>query len=336
MMALYLLAALLACLLGAVLMLETCAPARAAVLGLALERRRAGLSWDSATIPGADMPYLEGGHGETVVLLHGFGGDKDNFVRTVTGLTRHYHVVIPDLPGFGEASRDAGADADYSIARQVDNLAAFLYKLGLERVHLGGHSMGGFIAAEFAARHPAQVASLWLLSPAGTSAGRNGELERRYAATGAFPWLLPHAAAIDELIAAATARPLLISPSYRRHLGLRGAADFALHTRIMRQLQDSPFLEARFYRIETPALIVWGEADRIHLGAGADALHAIMPNSTILRMPGIGHLAMVDAPRQCADNYLAFLVALARQRVAAGADAAGATGAATLPRTLFF
>lgn len=314
MMTLYIAAGLLAGLLVVACALELFLPQHSANLALALERRRARLSWDCASIPGATMPYLEGGRGETIVLLHGFGGDKENFIRTAVYLTRHYHVVIPDLPAFGEASRDPGAD--YSIVQQADNLRAFLYKLGLERVHLGGSAMGGFIAAEFAARHPDQVASLWLLSAAGTFAGLNGDLEREYAASGALPWLLPDAAAIDHLIAATTVRAPFIAPSFRRRLGARGAADFVLHTRVMRELQGSPFLEARFYRIETPTLIVWGSADRIHNPGGADALHAIMPNSRVIRMAGVGHLTMVEKPRQCARDYLAFLAALPRIRTA--------------------
>lgn len=291
---------------------EKLAPAQAALLGLAIERRRAGLVWDSVSIPGAEMPYLEGGHGETIVLLHSFGGDKDNFIRTAVYLTRHYHVVLPDLPGFGEASRDDGAH--YSIDQQVANLRAFLYRLGLDRVHLGGSAMGGFIATEFAARHPAQVASLWLLSGAGTAAAMDSDVVREYAATGVVPWLLPSADAFDKLLAACTTRMPFLPNSFRRHLGLRGAADFALHTRVLRELQNSPFLEARFYRIEAPALIVWGSDDRVHNASGADALQAIMPNSRVIRMAGIGHLPMVEAPRRCAADYRAFLTALGGAR----------------------
>jgi triacylglycerol lipase len=292
----------------AVIALEKLAPARAARLGLAIERRRAGVVWDSVSIPGADMPYLEGGHGETIVLLHSFGGDKDNFLRTAVYLTKHYHVVLPDLPGFGEASRDDGAH--YSIDQQVANLRAFLYKLGLDRVHLGGSAMGGFIATEFAARHPAQVASLWLLSGAGTAAAMDSDVVRAYAATGIVPWLLPSPDAFDKLLAACTSRMPFLPHSFRRHLGLRGAADFALHTRVLRELQNSPFLEARFYRIEAPALIVWGSDDRVHNASGANALQAILPNSRVIRMAGIGHLPMVEAPRRCAADYRAFLASL--------------------------
>ncbi|MDQ2820916.1 MAG: alpha/beta fold hydrolase [Pseudomonadota bacterium] len=292
----------------AVFALEHFAPSHAARICLTLERLFAGLSLDSANIPGADMPFLEGGHGETIVLIHGFGADKDNFVRTAAYLTRHYHVVIPDLPGFGDASRDL--EADYSITQQAANLRAFLYKLGLERVHLGGSSMGGFVAAEFAARYPDLVASLWLLSPAGTAAGLNQDLEREYAATGALPWLIPTVESFDQLLRATTVRPYFLPRSTRRRLALRGAADYPLHVRVMRELQNSQFIESRYFRIETPALIVWGSGDRIHQPAGADALQAIMPNSRVIRMPGIGHLPMVEAPRRCARDYLAFLATL--------------------------
>jgi len=302
--------ALLAAVCAAMFMLERFSPRRAASIGIAMERRRAGLERDSASIPGAEMPYLEGGQGDTIVLLHSFGGDKDNFTRTALYLTRHYHVVIPDLPGFGDASRDAGAR--YSIDQQVANLRAFLYKLGLDRVHLGGNAMGGFIAAEYAARYPDQVHSLWLLSASGTAAAADTDVVRTYAATGAIPWLMPEAAAFDGMLRATTARAPFIPPGMRRLLGMRGAADFPLHTRVLRELQDSPFLEARFYRIETPALIVWGVDDRVHHHAGADALHAILPHSRIVRMPGIGHLPVVEAPRLCAEDYLAFLAALPR------------------------
>jgi pimeloyl-ACP methyl ester carboxylesterase len=283
---------------------------RAAALAIAVERRRSGLVCESASIPGADMPYLEGGRGATIVLLHSFGGDKDNFTRVAAHLTRHYHVVIPDLPGFGDASRDPGAC--YSIEQQVANLRAFLYKLGLDRVHLGGNAMGGFIATEFAARYPALVESLWLLSAAGTAAATDTDVVRTYAASGAVPWLMLDAAAFDSMLTFTTTRPPFLPPGVRHMLGRRGAADFALHTRVLRELQDSPFLDARFYRIDTPALIVWGSDDRVHHSAGADALHAILPHSRIVRMEGIGHLPVIEAPRQCADDYLAFLAALPR------------------------
>src|SRR5471030_1702940 len=124
---------------------ERLAPLTAARLGLALERRRSGLRLGDVQHqqqPGLRMPYLEGGSGDTLVLVHGFAGDKDNFTRMARFLTPHYRVICPDLPGFGDASRDPGAS--YAIAAQVERLRAFLDVHAPGRIHLGGNSMGGY------------------------------------------------------------------------------------------------------------------------------------------------------------------------------------------------
>jgi abhydrolase domain-containing protein 6 len=112
------------------------APYTSARMGLALEQRRAGLEEAVARIPGFEMPYLHGGEGEPLLLVHGFGADKNNFTRVARLLTPQYRVVIPDLPGFGEASKPA--DASYAIDDQVERLRQFAQGLGLTRVHLGG------------------------------------------------------------------------------------------------------------------------------------------------------------------------------------------------------
>jgi pimeloyl-ACP methyl ester carboxylesterase len=182
-----------------------------------------------------------------------------------------------------------------------------MQKLGIARAHLGGNSMGGFIVAEYAARYPAQVASLWLLDAAGTAAAYDNPLFRHYQQTGEMPLLLRSPDGIGPMLRACTFRPPFVPYSVKHQLGKRGAADFALHTRIMRQMEQSPLLESRFRAIATPALIVWGDQDAILHPAGAAALEAIMPNSEVVLMPDVGHLPMLEAPRRTAASYLAFL-----------------------------
>ena len=75
------------------------------------ERQRAGLVRKEIRLPdGANYAYLEGGQGEALVLLHGFGANKDTFARTSRYLTSHYRVVVPDHIGFGESNHPAAAD----------------------------------------------------------------------------------------------------------------------------------------------------------------------------------------------------------------------------------
>lgn len=134
------------------------------VSGLArdFERSRSGLASRAVTLPdGLRMAYFEGGRGDTLVLLHGSGADKDHFAPIAPFLTRHYRIVVPDLVGSGDSSHPAGADL--SPSAQADRLVAFCRALGIERPHVGGSAMGGRIALVWAAHQPAQVQSLWVL-----------------------------------------------------------------------------------------------------------------------------------------------------------------------------
>src|SRR4051812_34081180 len=161
------------------------APGPVTRLALRAERGFSGLSVKQAEVEGFAMPYLEGGSGDALVLIHGFAGDKDNFTRVARFLTRHYRVIIPDLPGFGDASRDMAAS--YRMADQVRRVHALLGQLGIKQVHLGGNSMGGFIAALFAATHPGMTSSAWLLDAAGTTAAHDTPMIHHYLATGDMP-----------------------------------------------------------------------------------------------------------------------------------------------------
>ena len=286
--------------------LDFIAPAWMARRWLALERARAGLRARRADIPGFSMPYLDGGQGEPLVLVHGFGGDKDNFTRIAGFLTSRFRVIAPDLPGFGEASRDPAAR--YHIDAQVERLHAFISGLRLGPVHLGGNSMGGFIAAQYAATYPDEVRSLWLLDAAGATLARGTELIARYIDSGEMPLLVRREADYDALLRAVAHRMPLLPHSVRRALARRAVADFALHTRIFREIGlESPTLDARYPAIRVPTLIVWGRDDRILSPAAGEAMRQWIPRSRLVVMDATGHLPMIERPRAAAADFLAFV-----------------------------
>jgi pimeloyl-ACP methyl ester carboxylesterase len=109
--------------------------------------------------------YYEGGQGPTIVLLHGFAASKEVWLPVAPLLTAHFHVVIPDLPGWGESSRNAGAS--YNIDNQAERLNDFIQTLHLQHALIVGHSMGGAIAGVYAAEHPQDVAELALVDSFG-------------------------------------------------------------------------------------------------------------------------------------------------------------------------
>jgi pimeloyl-ACP methyl ester carboxylesterase len=301
-------ASVLAVVLGGVAA-EYCLPRAAARGWLALTRAVGGMRERRAALGGLTIPYLEGGAGEPLVLVHGFGGDKDNYSRIAGYLTPKFRVLAPDLPGFGAAPREPSAD--YRIAAQVQHLRSFVAALGLGRVHLGGNSMGGFIVSEYAARFPSEVASLWLLDPAGTSAALDTPMLRTYLDTGEIPLLVRDEQAFRHLLAATMHRKPWIPASLRRVLAQRAAADFDLHARIFRQVRiDSPLLEPLLPSITAPTLIVWGAHDRVLNPAAAASLQSAIARSIVEIMPDVGHLPMLECPRACARRYLEFRAAL--------------------------
>jgi pimeloyl-ACP methyl ester carboxylesterase len=290
----------------ALILFDRLAPIATGRAGLRLERRRSGLSESHAQIPGFRIPYLQGGpsDGEVLLLIHGFGGDKDNFTRMARFLTPHYRVICPDLPGFGDASRDLSAD--YRMADQVERMRVLLDQLGIKKIHLGGNSMGGFIAAQFCASYPERVASLWLLDAAGTAASHDSAVLHHYLLTGEMPLLLRTEQDFAALMQATTHRPPFLPYSVRTLLARRAIADYALHSRIMPQLVESPLLETQYRSLPTPCLITWGAEDLILNPAGTESFRVLFPNSQVDMMPGVGHVPMLEAPKQSAMRYLSF------------------------------
>ncbi|CAO5192042.1 2-hydroxy-6-oxonona-2,4-dienedioate hydrolase [Frankia sp. AiPs1] len=110
---------------------------------------------------------LETGAGEPLVLLHGTGGHLEAFTRNLRALGARYRVIAYDFPGHGWTTTTTH---DLEIDDYLEHLGGLLDVLGLDRVHLSGESLGGWVAVKFAARHPERVHRLVLNTPGGTMA----------------------------------------------------------------------------------------------------------------------------------------------------------------------
>ncbi len=271
------------------------------------ERSRAGLEARELEAAGFRIAYLEGGSGEPLLLLHGIGGDKDHWTRVAPYLTSRFRVIAIDAPGFGESSRRD--DVHYAARDQVGYLHAIVDALDLDSFHLGGNSMGGWISATYAATYPSKVKSLWLLAPGGVGDGPTGELAGLEPGDH-IPLFARSPEELAGLLEHATSKPPYLPRAIIQQLGERAAADYALHSRIFHELNAewaAESLEARMAGIETPTRIVWGEEDRLLPVTGSDKLHATMPKSSVLRLPGIGHVPQFEAAKVVALDYVAFV-----------------------------
>lgn len=315
MLILKLFAALLALTIAVYIGLYFLAPRKIADTAMSLERMRSGLQRSELDIEvdgrSFHIVYLEGGPASAppLLLLHGIGADKDNWTRVGSVLTKRYRVYAIDIPGFGESSKPA--DARYRIGDQVERVAAVANKLGLDRFHLGGNSMGGWIAAAYAMAHPDQVQSLWLLDPAGVFGAEESEMMKLMAAGMPLPLFARSKQDFGRLMQFVMQKPPFIPAPVRQVLIERQIANYKLNEFIFGEVReqsgslDGALAEQR-PPLATPTLIVWGDRDRVLHPSGAKILNRLLPHGEVAMMEGIGHLPMLEAPWASSARYLLF------------------------------
>ncbi len=279
-------------------------PENATHFAVSAERSRSNLVRKEIDLAGGlHYVYLEGGQGEPLLLLHGFGADKDNFTRVARFLTPHYRVIIPDHIGFGESSHPQ--EADYAPPAQVERLRSLAQALGVKTLHLGGSSMGGQIAMDYAAHYPAEVRSLWLLDPAGVWSVPQSELRKIMEQTGRNPLLARNEDEFAQIFSFVMSDPPFIPRPMLNVMAQQRIRNFSLEERIFKQISTYS-VEKEIAGMDIPALIVFGERDRAISPATAEDLHKLLPHSQVIIMQGLGHLPMLEKPEQSAKDYLRF------------------------------
>jgi abhydrolase domain-containing protein 6 len=249
-------------------------PTPFARLLLALERRACGFASCRQQVGDIDWHYLDGGRGETLVLLHGFNADAHHFVRVGRFLRKRFRILAPDLPGFGQ-TRYPG-ELSFDIDAQATRVLDWLDALGIERCYLGGNSMGGYVAAAIARLAPERITALWLLAPGGLQDAPYAELFQEVAAGRHNPLVVRDQADFERLVDMCFVRRPWMPHPIRAYLAKRAAAGCERALGIFAALRfNSPPLESFAAEISTPTLIVWGDHDRVlHPGRSGAARFA--------------------------------------------------------------
>lgn len=272
------------------------------------ERNKSDLQVKSLTLASGDkIVYAENNSlaGEPLLLIHGFGGNKDNFTRIADQL-EDYHLIIPDLLGFGESSKPLSANYDYEA--QATRLHELLQAKGLAKnIHVGGNSMGGAISVAYAAKYPKEVKSLWLVDSAGFwSAGRPKSLEG--ATLDNNPLLIKSKEDFYKMYDFVMYKPPYLPRSIKAVFAQERIDNKALDAKILEQIvTDNVEERARIiaeYKI--PTLVVWGDKDQVIKPETVDVIKQIIPQSQIIMMKDIGHVPMVEAVDQTAEDYKRF------------------------------
>ena len=223
------------------------------------------------------------GSGPEYVFLHGTGTFTGfAFARSLAARRK---VLIPYNPNFGESGDDPGLDA---IEDYVLHYMDLFDRLGLSKFDLGGFSLGGWLAAEFAIRQPHRLRKLVLVAPAGlvVENARAPELSE------ITPPELPSYLANDPA-AALRYFPKAPDPAFDARLGREIGAYAQL---VRNHPQGNPKLARWLHRITVPTLLLWGGADRMRPTAQANAWMDLLPDGHLKLVPNTGHLVFEETP----------------------------------------
>ncbi|PIE43778.1 MAG: alpha/beta hydrolase [Gammaproteobacteria bacterium] len=273
-----------------------------------MELDNAGLAAKQLKVGDDYIAYLESDRGEgqeTILLVHGFGATKENWVRFAGHLTADYHVIALDLPGHGESSK--AMTQTYRIEQQADFLFQFVKSLKLTSFYLAGNSMGGAISAVFAVVHPDMVKSLALYDSAGVFEVTSPFLS--LLEEGKNPLIVKTVDDFDYLVSFAMEKPPFIPWPISQVAAEKAISKIAINQHIFDQIlnQSRADFKQILAQINVPVLIVWGAEDRVIDVGNADIFVQSIPNATKLIYSGIGHVPMLEIPEQAAMDFRQFI-----------------------------
>ena len=256
---------------------------------------------------GRAVTYAQTGAGPVLLLIHGMGGDYENWREVIGPLALRYTVIAPDLPGHGASASGSG---DYSVGALAVGLRDLLLALGHERATLVGHSLGGGIAMQLAYQFPELADRLVLVSSGGL--GPEVSLLLRAAALpGSELWLAASARtagwagpAVGRGLAAVRFRPSPATVDVAR--GYASLADSGRRAAFLATLRS--VINVGGQRIDAsdrlyltagmPTLIVWGQRDSIVPVSHGERAHAAIIGSRLEIFDGVGHIPQLEAPER--------------------------------------
>jgi 4,5:9,10-diseco-3-hydroxy-5,9,17-trioxoandrosta-1(10),2-diene-4-oate hydrolase len=249
--------------------------------------------------------YQRAGSGRPLLLLHGLMGSARNWRQNISFLAQNSEVYAIDLFNMGESDRVPGLDA--GLEATADRLAAYMDALGLDEADIAAHSHGGAVAMMFAVRHADRVRGLILFAPANPFCDLGHHLIRFYQTRFGI-WVARQIPSLPRLLKATALSRMYGDPSrvsagalegYTEGLHIPGTMDHVLQI-VQRWFVDMGLLRSVLERlVAKPMLLIWGDCDRAVGLDSALELQRILPQSSLMVLPGVGHIPFEEMPEIC-------------------------------------
>ena len=282
-------------------------------------RNSADLEVKTAPAGDVNLTYMERQstqkeNAESIILVHGFSANKDNWILFTKALDKKYHVIAVDLAGHGDSEQLL--TTDYGLVKQAERLDAFLTGLGVNSFHIAGNSMGGAISAIYSLNHPEKIKSLTLIDAAGVDGDTTSEYFKSLV-EGENPLIATDEESFEYRMDITMSKPPFLPWPLRPALLRKTLAREEINKKIFADMiatKEDLGLNSFKQKIELtmaknplPTMIMWGKEDRILDVSAADAFKKLIPHATVHIFAEVGHLPMVEIPEESAEVYQQFL-----------------------------
>jgi len=267
-----------------------------------LNRIKVPVEQEEVTAGSVKTAYLSAGSGPPVVCLHGGGFGAIIWYPVIGALAKHFHVIVPDLVGFGESDKPNVA---YDRPYYVSWLRGFFRALKIPKAHVVGLSMGGAISIQFALENPDMVAKLALVDFSGLPPGDSiGSLLSMI-----FLNFFPSKVAIRNNFRYITTKPEKLDPDLASFTiqGLKQPNGRKFFFRGRGVAATATILDETLRQIQHQTLILWGEADRFYHSFAGEAAAKIIPNARFHLIQNAGHVPFIDQPEVFNNALVQFL-----------------------------
>jgi abhydrolase domain-containing protein 6 len=275
-------------------------------LAIQFETGKADLTSNTLVLNDQNYYYLsreENAANETVVLIHGFSGNKENWLRFIQNIPLNYQLFSLDLLGHGEHA--INLDVTYNIESQVAYLHTFITDVIKQPIHIVGNSMGGAIASLYAATYPDEIKTLMLISPAGVH-DIPSMMDKIIDEKGTNPLIANSVDQFFNVIDFVMEDPPYIPDSILTVQAEKAVSRFELYQKIFSDISKdrSKNLDEKFSFIQAQTLILWGKEDRVINVENIRRYVELIPNAKPSILEGIGHLGMIEAPELAAQAFI--------------------------------
>lgn len=275
-----------------------------------------------ADIDGVKVVYIEAGEGPTIIFVHGLGGSISDWRENFEYFSEKYHVIILDLPGYGKSEKRE--DIPYGMDYFTEVIAKLMDRKNIEKATLVGNSMGGFIAANFALRHPDRLDKLVLVDANG-ALNMPRPLVKVFEKVSTKTWMK----IINERMIDSTPKNVFYSPEFfpydriEETMIIYHSDEFPKWVDAMRRSAISlgnTRIKKRLGEIKTPTLIVWGFNDKLVRLDAARVFNADIPDSMLFIVKECGHMPQLEKPDVFNKAVDIFLHGLGHQEIFVSLD----------------